>query len=269
LHFEPRLPTIEFSIMYKALSIKYEKLKKFLIILFVLLNTCYILHAATLVNAQTMSNQDYIIRNGNLNPVSDSASVTQPNPPADAKPTVSEGVNFKAIMGFKDFLSRPPFTVSLSSDIVDFGIISPTDPIIRTMDLSVNSSAVYGYSVIAFENENLTAVLPTDKAIIPDTTCDNGGCDTQTTAQWSNALTYGFGYHCDNLIGTDCDVEFANPNSYRHFSNTSSNDDPQTVMSGVGSDNKQVRMFYKVNISGNQAQGNYGNIITYIGIPNF
>jgi hypothetical protein len=227
------------------------------------------LNSTMLVSAQTMSNQNYIIRTENFNTASDIVQNNQPSSPVNIKSTISEGVNFKAMLGFESLMSHSPFSISLSSDTVDFGIISPTDPIIRTMDLSVDSPAVYGYSVIAFENEPLTAVLPANKAFIPDTTCDNGGCDTQTTAQWTNALTYGFGYRCDNLIGADCDGTFANPNFYRHFPNIASNDDPQSVMAGVGSSNKQVRIFYKVNISGNQAQGVYSNNITYIGIPNF
>jgi hypothetical protein len=233
-------------------------------------NACYLIFTtAPTAHAQTMSNQDYIIRMENFNTTSDTAQDNQPNLPVNIKPTISEGVNFKALMGFEDLTSHSSFSILLSSDTVDFGIISPTDPIIRTIDLSVDSSAVYGYSVIAFENEPLTAVFPTNKTFIPDTTCDNGGCDTQTTAQWTNTLTYGFGYRCDNVIGADCDGTFVNPNSYRHFSDILSNDDPQSIMTGVGSDNKLVRMFYKVNISGNQAKGIYNNNITYIGIPNF
>jgi hypothetical protein len=170
------------------------------------------------------------------------------------------------------------FSISLSSDIVDFGTLSPTNPIIRTADLNINSKAAYGYSVIVFENEPLATISPENKTFIPDTTCDFGACDTQNASEWINILTYGFGYRCDNLIGADCDSSFTSPNSYKHFPDIANNDDPQSIMAGevpyrlvrgIGSKNKSIRISYRVNISVIQPQSIYSNIITYIAIPNF
>lgn len=207
---------------------------------------------------QTMSNQNYIIKTEGFNTISGVTAVGNLNP------AVSEGVNFKVKTGFENLVSIP-FSISLSSNVVDFGSLSPTNPVIRTVDLGINSDAAYGYSVIVFENEP----LKNDKAFIPDTTCDNGRCDTENAAEWINVLTYGFGYRCDNIIGADCDSSFANPNFYKHFPDIASNDDPQPIMAGIGSNNKETRTSYKVNISGTQAQGDYDNVITYIAIPNF
>lgn len=183
--------------------------------------------------------------------------------------TTSEGVNFKVKTGLENLASVVPFSISLSSNIVDFGTLNPTNPIIRTVDLRVNSLTVYGYSVIVFEDKSLTTIPPVSKAFIPDTTCDNGGCGTENAAEWTNALTYGFGYRCDNITGANCDSSFAKTNFYKHFPNVQNNDDAQSIMAGVGSNDKQARISYKVNIPGNQAQGIYNNIITYVGVPNF
>ncbi len=218
-------------------------------------------------SGQTMSNQNYIIQTQNINSVTNLSANTEREAKID--PSISEGVNFKVKTGFETLVPATPFSFSLFSNIVDFGTLSPTNPIIRTIDLSVNNPPAYGYSVIVFENKPLTTVSQTSKTIIPDTTCDNGGCSVENAAEWTNALTYGFGYRCDNLVGLDCDKSFLKANFYKHFPDIDSNDDPQSVMAGIGSDNKQVRISYKINTSGNQAQGAYFNVITYIAVPNF
>lgn len=210
-----------------------------------------------LAQAQTMSNQDYII-------TPDTNSQSQPTA-GEIKPFTSEGVNFKVRSGFENTTSVLPFSVSLSSDVVDFGTLSPTNPIIRTVNLSVYSLSLYGYSIIASEDH----ALKSDKSVIPDTTCDNGACNQEDAAEWTNALTYGFGYRCDNVTGADCDSSFSKLNFYKRFADISNMQSEQSVMAGIGSKNKDVRMSYKVNISGSQAQGIYTNVITFIAIPNF
>ncbi len=219
-------------------------------------------------HAQTMSNDNYTIQTQDVNTVTNvSASIDKPE--ANADPSVSEGVNFKIKKGFQDAPLNSPFNIDLSSDIASFGTISPTNPIIRTVDLNVGASPANGYSVIIYENQPLSMISASSKIIIPDTTCDNGGCSAENAAEWTNALTYGFGYRCDNLVGLDCDSSFAKANFYKHFPNIDSNDDPQPIMAGIGSDSKQVRISYNINTSGNQAQGLYTNVITYIAVPNF
>ena len=187
-------------------------------------------------------------------------------------PVVSEGVNFKIRAGLENIASTLPFSVSLSSDIVDFGSLSPTNPIVRTVNLSVYSLSAYGYSVIASEDHPLKR----DNEFIPDATCDNGECSQEAAAEWINTLTYGLGYRCDNVTGFDCNSSFSKaegilsgPTFYKHFADISNGQSSQSVMAGIGSKNKDVRLSYKVNISGNQAKGVYNNIITYIAVPNF
>lgn len=225
-----------------------------------------------IANGQTMSNDNYIIKTQGFNTISGVTEEKNSNlkPPAGGfDPVVSEGVNFKVKTGFENPVSTTPFSISLSSNLVDFETLNPTNPIIRTVDLSTSSLVTHGYSVLVFENEPLTTIPPSSKAFIPDTTCDNGACGTENAASWINALTYGFGYRCDNVAGSDCDSSFAKTNFYKHFPDIVNNDDPISVMVGIGSNNKTTRISYKVNISGTQTQGAYSNIVTYLGVPNF
>src|SRR3989344_1742077 len=207
----------------------------------------------SIANGQSMSNNDYIIKTENL----DTAPNTHPVRNNEVKPSMQKP---------KEHIpSSAPFSVALSSDIVDFGALSPTNPIIRTVDLTVSNIPSYGYSVLAFENN----ALKNSKAFIPNATCDDGQCNQENGTAWTNVLTYGFGYRCDNLIGNDCDASFFKPNFYKHFSDNSASQYPQSIISGMGSGNRSVRLSYKVNISGTQTQGVYNNIITYIAVPNF
>lgn len=258
----------------------HRNLKTFFIVPLIILTTYHILYTTIVpAQAQTMSNDNYIIKMQGFNTISGVVTGQDYNlrsAVGDLSPVISEGVNFKVKTGFENLASTSPFSILLSPNLVNFGTLSPTNPIIRTVDLSTNSLATYGYSVLIFENESLTSIPPTEsssasasKTFIPDTTCDNGGCDTENAFEWTNALTYGFGYRCDNAAGSDCNSSFVKINSYKHFPNIANNDDPASIMAGIGSNNRNVRISYKVNISGTQSQGVYSNIITYIAIPNF
>lgn len=273
MHFWSGLLTIE------IINIMPKRLKICLIIAFIVLSA----YTVSPASAQTMSNNDYIIKMQGFNTISGTTANTDykvRSPVGNFSPEVFEGVNFKVKTGFESLASSLPFSISLSSNLVDFGTLSPTNPVIRTVDLNTHSQTAYGYSVIVFENEPLTTIPPNSKTFIPDTTCDNGECGTENAAEWINALTYGFGYRCDNVAGADCDSSFAKANSYKHFPDIASNDDPQSIMAGIGSNNKEARISHKVNISGyvraqtpnvpgTQAQDIYSNIITYIAVPNF
>lgn len=222
-------------------------------------------------NAQTMSNKDYIIEVQGFNAASGTTvntNYTLRSTAGEVATGVSENEDFKIKAGFENIVSSSPFFASLSTDMIDFGTLNPTNPIIRTANLSVYSLPLYGYSIIGFENHPLKNVSEPPVQIIPDTTCDNGQCNQENAGAWTNTLTYGFGYRCDNLTGNDCDSSFSNPNFYKHFADISNSIAP-SIMKGIGSENKDARLSYKVNISGTQPKGIYTNIITYIAVPNF
>jgi hypothetical protein len=208
-------------------------------------------------SAQIMSNQDYIL---NFNPAPNVAATESAIKNPDS--IKQKNVNSKVI-------TTKPFSIQLSSDIVDFGTLIPTNPIIRTVDLAIENPPIYGYSIVAYENEPPSLTSQINNIFIPDTTCDDGQCSAQSASEWTNVLTYGFGYRCDNLSGTDCDDSFTNPNFYKHFPNISNNDNLQPIMMGIGSKNTKTRISYKVNVSKAQNQGKYRNVITYIAVPSF
>lgn len=246
----------------------------FLILIF---NFSFLIFNLRLAEAQTMSNKDYILKTQGLNSLSGTTSnetYELRSSAGELGTAVGEGVNFKVRTGFENIESALPFSVSLSQDSIDFGLLAPTNPIVRSFDLSVYSLPTFGYSVDASQDHALK--LDSGSEEIPNTTCDNGNCNEEKAGIWTNTLTYGFGYRCDNITGTDCDKSFSNAEGtssrskfYKHFADNSNGQSPKFIMSGIGSKNKEIRMSYKVNISGNQTQGIYSNIVTYIAIPNF
>ena len=176
--------------------------------------------------------------------------------------------NYKVRAGFQYISSIIPFAFSIDSTNIDFGPLSPTNPVTRTNLLTISNGSANGYSVTAFENHEL--LVPAIGAVIPDTTCDDGTCTQSTSAAWTSALTYGFGYRCDNVTGTDCATGFASADNYKQFADNSKSETAQSVMSGANvGRNKQVRITYKLNISAMQAAGLYSNVITYIATPTY
>ncbi|HUD09180.1 MAG TPA: hypothetical protein VMR77_00010 [Patescibacteria group bacterium] len=220
--------------------------------------------------AQTMSNAEYIIQMGNLNSIS-------------GKPTGSgfalsftsgqtgnglySGTNFKVRAGFQYISSIIPFRFSITNTFIDFGIVSPTSPVLRTSLLTVSNGSAFGYQVTASQNHNLRANNYGNE--IPPTACGDSGpsCDPNTAGPWTGILTYGFGYRCDNQSGTDCDTQFSDSTFYKPFAASPS---AVAVMSGITvGRNKVSQITYKLNISGAQPAGLYTNVINYIATPTF
>ena len=248
-------------------------MKKNIISIVLLLVTCYLLLVTPPKAAgQTMSNKDYKIKMQGFNSISgttNNADYEVRSIVGELSPVVSEGVNFKVRSGIENSAADLPFSASLSTDLIDFGVLTPTNPIIRTLDLSIYSLSSYGYSVMTSENHPLQSDPDASGQLIPDTTCDNGECSEQNAQEWINTLSFGFGYRCDNTIGMDCDISFSKPNFYKHFADVSNKQFEQPIMSGIGSKNKSVKVSYRVNIAGNQPEGIYTNIVDYIAVPNF
>ena len=211
-----------------------------------------------------MSNSNYIIKMDNLNAPAD--QLTDQLSKSQNK-NVYSGTNFRVIAGFPYIRSASPFAITLSQNTLDFGTLYPTTPVSRAMDLSISQGSAHGYSIIASQDHPLKS---NSQDIIADTTCDNGACSESEPALWTNTLTFGFGFRCDNLTGTDCSTDFNQTNFYKQFADDSRNESAQTIISSssIGLKNKS-RITYKVNISGAQKTASYYNTITYIAIPNF
>lgn len=220
--------------------------------------------------AQNMSNDNYILQLKDIDTAADKPQAKdntlgvsdQQVPKQEPEPKL------KIQAGFLHDKSKDPFTFSISETLIYFGHLSPTNPITRSNKLTASNGSTNGYSVIAFEDRELWDWL--SDTFIPDTSCNDGLCSESSSAPWTNILTYGLGYRCDNIIGSDCLADFSDLSFYKQFANNSKNEIPQKVLSGTNLKTERiVQITYKVNISGTQPKGSYQNIITYIAVPNF
>ncbi|HSW97642.1 MAG TPA: hypothetical protein VLF89_07500 [Candidatus Saccharimonadales bacterium] len=199
----------------------------------------------------------YIInRNKSVTPT------TQSRPPAITPQLPPPPTSIQ--IGYTDNQPHSDFRFLLSDNIVDFGPLSPTDFITRESSLSVLGDPSYLYTILAFENHPLQNAK---NQIIPNTTCDDGNCTDTQAADWTDTLTFGFGYHCQNIEGRDCEKNFKNNDSYKKFSLNDNNQNGKTIMSGDIREEKKSKILYKINVPGTQQQGNYQNVITYIAVP--
>jgi hypothetical protein len=230
----------------------------------------FLLFFSASINAQTsMSNDSFIIRFPNLNSFAGKPSNAEYSlgiTGGQIAPGLYSGSNYKVRAGFQYIHSIIPFSFSISSVFVDFGPITPGAPLTRTSTLTISNGSAYGYSILASENHPLRALAT--GVSIPDTTCDSGTCDEANSAEWTSLTTYGFGYRCDNVTGTDCNTDFSTPDYYKQFSSSESAELAEPVMTGLNvGRNISGQITYKVNISSTQPAGIYQNAITYIATP--
>lgn len=175
------------------------------------------------------------------------------------------GTNFKIRSGFQYINSIIPFTFTISQTSIDFGPITATNPVTRTNNLTVSNGSAYGYQVTASENHAL--LNPGSGRFIPDTACDSATCTVTNPGVWSNVLTYGFGYSCTNVSGSDCVAGFSNGAKFAPFAASPS---AVVVMSSLNvGRGRQSQITYKVNVSAVQSAGLYTNVINYIATPSF
>lgn len=167
-------------------------------------------------------------------------------------------------IGYTDTQPHSDFRFALSDNVVDFGPLSPTDFITRESLLTITGDPSYIYNVIAYQNHP----LQNEKSqIIPNTRCDDGNCTDKVATDWTDPLTFGFGYHCMNINGIDCEPSFGNKDSYKTFSIQDTNLNGEVIMTGQTTKSKQSKIIYKINVPGTQPQGIYQNKITYIAVP--
>lgn len=239
-----------------------------------ILNSSFLILALVpITQAQTMENSMYKVQMGNLNSIAGESTGSEYTLNITSGETASglyEGTNYKVKAGFQYVPRSTPFSLAISNMLIDFGTLSPTNPVSRTTVLTVNNSSAKGFKVTAAENHELM-VLKTG-ARIPDTTCDDGKCTETTSSAWTNTLTYGFGYRCDGQNDKSCipnNRSFVNKNSFMHFADSSRQESAATIMSGGTGKGLKATITYKVNISSSQPAGAYTNAITYLAIPTY
>lgn len=235
---------------------------RFLIPIFIL--SLFTFHASVAI-AQTMSNEQYKLKWGNFNSISGQSSGSSyklsETSGGDAYGLYS-GTNYKVRTGFQYSRVKIPFSFTISQNLIDFGTLTATNPVSRTTDLTVNSESAKGFTVTASENRPLTS----SSSAIPDTSCDSGLCNSTTAAPWLGTLTYGFGYRCDDVSGTNCASGFLAD----YFKSFPLSPNLATIMSSTkGGKGKKSQITYKVNVSSSQPTGTYTNVVTYIASPGF
>lgn len=251
------------------------------LLLVILLASFFLVLNSLSAQAETMYNDNFRLQMGNLNSISGKSAGSGFNiniTSGETAPGLFSGANFKVRSGFQYISSIIPFSFTLSSVIIDFGTLSPTNPVTRTQTLTVDNQSAYGYAVTAVQNHQL--LVPSSGALIPDTTCDAGTCTQTTASEWNSTLTYGFGYRCDSVsviyfgaTSNGCvpgDTNFYdNPNYYKQFADASKSENAVAIMSGTSGRNQEATVTYKVNISSSQVAGLYTNAVTYVATPTY
>lgn len=213
-------------------------------------------------------NDQYILHEGNFNYTSGKASGDYglSFTGGELAQGFFSGPNYSVRSGFQYYYSIIPFEFSVSSQFVDFGPLIPGTPVTRNNRLTVSNGSAFGYEVLAYENHPLRVISTGND--ISDTTCDSGTCSESTADEWSQNTTFGFGFRCDNITGTECDSGFSTANYYKQFANVEGGEIPQSVMSGsnVGED-FEAEITYKINVSSTQPAGLYQNQVIYIATP--
>lgn len=233
-------------------------MKKVIFILFLFL-------PFSIVHAQTMSNDQYKIKQGNFNAASGTATGSNSKlnfELGETAPGIYSGTNYKVRAGYQYIKATIPFSFALTPSLVDFGVVSPNNPITRTSDLTVSNGSAKGYAVTISADRHPTS---TEGQVIPPTSCDSGDCNENKAAVWTSTLAYGFGFRCDNINGKECEASFLS-NYYKPLPISPST---KIIMSGGIGINKKSQAVYKVNISPTQPSGVYKNNITFIAAPTF
>lgn len=240
---------------------------KYAITLF--LGTLLMLNFPNLTNAKSTENAMYKIQIENINPFASPNDTENINVYKNDVSKDSSGTNYKIDLGENYSSSNEAFTFTISGVNIDFGLLSPTNPTIRSNTLKIKNINKAGYKVTGIENHELTESKRGIK--IPDTTCDDGKCTDYISSKWDNTLTYGFGYRCESSK-TSCvenDFSFTETNYFKQFPNSSKNESPITMLSEGSSLGQEASIIYKLNISSSQPQNHYSNMITFIAIPNY
>ncbi|MBI2036681.1 hypothetical protein HYT17_03560 [Candidatus Microgenomates bacterium] len=171
------------------------------------------------------------------------STLIQTNPSADRPPPFQSSVQ----SGFAESTNGKPMRIASSANFVDYGPITPTNPIIRKISVSVDPGSSQGYQLLSSANHPLKL----DDNIIPDTTCDNGACSEKIAAPFLNPFTFGLGFSLDGV-------------NYRQLADRSK-EEPMTAM-------PMGDLTIKLNVSQNQPlpkDKHYENTLIFLAIPKY
>ena len=245
-------------------------------VLFIIITACCLFHTPR-VFAFTSQDNNYILHmwvetddNQQKLPYNQPGSFVIQKPPVIVKPLpspVPAPPQTSVQIGYSDTQQpQSEFKFSLADDSINFGPLSPTDFITRASGITVSGDPSYWYSILAYENHELESA---QRQMIPNTTCDDGTCTDTKASPWTDTLTFGFGYQCENLEGADCEKSFRDSDMYKKFSVGAISQNGRTIMTGNTASEKKAKIYYKINVPGTQPQGEYQNMITYLAVPGY
>lgn len=170
--------------------------------------------------------------------------------------------------GFPMLKSTAPLKFFISTNFIDYGPLSPGEPVIRNNTIKISNGSSYGYSIVAIQDHPLKDYA--HNQLIPDSTCDDGICNEINASKWINLTTFGSGYRCDSIKGTYCPSDFDDSSFYKHFASSGSAELAQPIIkSGSSQDETEFKITHKVNISASQKDSFYKNTINILAIPFF
>lgn len=240
-------------------------MKRIFLFLFAYLVIC--LFAIEPVRGQVMENGMYMIQEGDVSSFDPQINISNANL-SNTSEQIKQNENYEIKSGTRIKSSQTPLVFSISNLLIDFGTLSPTNPVQRTAKLMVKNNSVYGYQVIASENHELTDVRSGAK--IPDTTCDDGNCSEAVSGKWESTLAYGFGFRCDSKSSCKAEDEsFNNKNYFKQFADSDKGEPYFGVLSGGPQTLKEASLTFKMNIPSSQPHGFYSNTLTFIAVPNY
>ena len=228
--------------------------------------------------AQHFSSADYIIDFGNFNITSghkNSANYSLTDTVGQLAPGQYNNTGYIVKAGFQyiyDLLNQ--FSFSIDDLNLNLGDLVPAVGSTATNIISISTPSGHGYQIMVQQNHPLTQNFG---VTIPDTACDSGPCTTTSSAPWTLASTYGFGFNIIGInssgvaTGVGTSNYFANSTYFRPFSTAPVSQiamSENNSTSGANSLHK-ARVTYKSNISAIQAAGKYENGIIFTAIPKY
>lgn len=227
--------------------------------------------AFSLVNAENLKSDSYVITFGNFNITSGEKSsasynVTDTVGQTGAGPYGEYGSSTYFVgSGFQYIYQIDSFSFQISKTLVNLGELSENTHSTDSHTLTITTKGAGGYSIYAFEEHPLRQVQGSQE--VADTTCDSGTCTHTSAAVWSNQNIAGFGY---NMSGNDIPSHFIDNTYFKNFADNESADPMQVVMSSNNIANqRQATVTYKAGIGGSQASGNYETAVVYVAVPGY
>lgn len=162
--------------------------------------------------------------------------------------------------GFLNSAAGEVFSFSVSPTVIDFGLLTPRNPVEKTILIAIANGNTPGYVVKASENQPLSTTLGSE---IVDTACDKSEtpCHQNTATLWTSRTTYGFGYR---MTGKTVSQDFLKDDFFRPFPASKRNEPAIIIMQSQAKQvTDQATMKLKVNVNQNQPVGRYRNVITF------